>query len=1029
MDNDKTFADFNLEKPDLDDLADAIPDDELCHYGTPRHSGRYPWGSGEDPYQHSGDFLSRVDKLKAEGMSEKEIADYFEMSTTKFRQSKSIALDERRRQEVARAKSLQADGLNPSEIGRIMGKNESTIRSLLNEDRESRMNRTIKAAETLKKLCDEKGIIDVGTHSEKQLGISREKMGTALEILQGQGYVVYNRRMPQATNKGKTTTLKLLCPPGTPYSAVYGKDVKIHMIDDYISRDGGETLEPSFRYPESLDSKRLQIVYAEDGGKEKDGLIELRRGVKDISLGGSTYAQVRIMVDGTHYIKGMAVYSDDLPPGIDVRFNTNKSKSKPMKGFDEEGRPSSDMGVLKAVKNDPENPFGSAIKENGGQRYYDDPNGKYTDPMTGHKQSLSVINKRADQGDWGEWSHELPSQFLSKQPIRTIKKQVTLAEKDVQDEYDEIMSMTNPTIKRYMLKSFSDGCDTAASHLKAAAFPGQKYKVILPMPSLKDDEVYNPDLPDGTQVALVRFPHGGTFEIPILTVNNNNKESRDHLGSTPSDAIAINSTVAQRLSGADFDGDTVMVIPLSNKVQISSTRPLKGLVGFDPSDEYGPDQPPVVDPDGTEHYFRAGREYPIMKNTQTQMGRVSNLITDMTLRGATEDELARAVRHSMVVIDAEKHKLDYRQSEIDNGIPELRNKYLKHTDPITGKESHGGSTIISQAKAEVQNIPERKEGAFYRKDTGDILRVLDEEDEIYVDDKTGEVFQGKKGVGTRYIDPKTGEKLYHDTNRTFIRVKAPVGKDGKLVKVSGYVKDGKYYYKDPETKEYVQVTNPKDIFVEKATSTAVKMDLVKDARQLSSGTPQEEIYAEYANMLKAMANKARKEYLTVEETAYSPSARVLYSDQVDSLNEKLNQAEMNAPRERQAQVIANTALKAIKQDNPHLSSEEYRKLSQKELSRARAKVGAKRSPIVISDKEWEAIQAGAISHSKLEKIIKYVDDKRLKELAMPKQTSKLSASKVSRLKAMASSGYTTNEIAETLGVSTSTVAKYLSGKE
>lgn len=1028
MKDEKELADFNLEKPDLDDLADSIPDDELRHYGTPRHSGRYPWGSGEDPYQHSGDFLSRVDKLKDAGMSEKEIADYFEMSTTKYRQSKSIALDERRRQEVARAKSLQSDGLNPSEIGRIMGKNESTIRSLLNEDRESRMNRTVKAAENLKKLCDEKGIIDVGTHSEKQLGISREKMGTALEILQGQGYVVYNKRMPQATNKGKTTTLKLLCPPGTPYSAVYKNDVKINMIDDYISRDGGDTLEPSFRYPESLDSKRLQIVYAEDGGKDRDGLIELRRGVKDISLGGSTYAQVRIMVDGTHYIKGMAVYSDDLPPGIDVRFNTNKSKSKPMKGFDEEGKPNSDMGVLKAVKKDPENPFGSAIKENGGQRYYDDPNGKYTDPMTGHKQSLSVINKRADQGDWGDWSHELPSQFLSKQPIRTIKKQITLAEKDVQDEYDEIMSMTNPTIKKYMLESFADSCDSASTHLKAAAFPGQKYKVILPMPSLKDNEVYNPDLPDGTQVALVRFPHGGTFEIPILTVNNNNKESRDHLGLTPTDAIAINANVAQRLSGADFDGDTVMVIPLSDKVRVNSSRPLAGLVGFDPSDSYGPDEV-KTDANGEEHYYRAGREYKIMKNTQNQMGRISNLITDMTLRGANEDEIARAVRHSMVVIDAEKHKLDYHQSEIENNIAELRQKYQEHIDPVRGTKSYGASTLISQAKAEVSDIPERKEGAFYRKDTGDILRVLDEEDQIYVDDKTGEVFQGKKGVGTRYIDPKTGEKLYHETNRTYIRVNAPVGSEGRIVKVSGYVKDGKYYYKDPETKEYIQVTNPKDIFLEKAKSTAAKMDLVKDARQLSSGTPQEEIYAEYANMLKAMANRARKQSLNIEQIMYSPSARSLYSDQVDSLNEKLNQAEMNAPRERQAQAIANTAIKAKKQDNPHMSSEELKKLSQKELSRARAKVGAKRSPIIISDKEWEAIQAGAISPTKLSNIIKYVDDKRLKELAMPRERNTLSTSKVSRLKAMASAGYTTSEIANTLGVSTSTVSKYLSGKE
>ena len=53
----------------------------------------------------------------------------------------------------------------------------------------------------------------------------------------------------------------------------------------------------------------------------------------------------------------------------------------------------------------------------------------------------------------------------------------------------------------------------------------------------------------------------------------------------------------------------------------------------------------------------SGQKIKIMKNTQTEMGKISNLITDMTLKGATQDELARAVRHSMVVIDAEKHMI------------------------------------------------------------------------------------------------------------------------------------------------------------------------------------------------------------------------------------------------------------------------------------------------------------------------------------------------------------------------------------
>lgn len=301
-------------------------------------------------------------------------------------------------------------------------------------------------------------------------------------------------------------------------------------MKDYVSHDDGETFDPKFVYPKSMDSKRLQIRYSEDGGELKDGVVEIRRGVDDLSLGESHYAQVRILVDGSHYIKGMAVYSDDLPDGVDVVFNTNKKKGTPK------------MDVLKPIKDDPDNPFGSLIKEGvndpdnptsvkGGQSYYYDKNGK---------KQLSLINKRAEEGDWGEWADKLPSQFLSKQSRTLIKKQLNLAAADKQSEFDEICSLTNPTVKKALLKSFADDCDAAAVHLQAAALPRQKYQVILPLTSIKDNEVYAPNYKNGETVALVRYPHGGTFEIPVLTVNNKQAEGRRVLGNTPADAIGIN---------------------------------------------------------------------------------------------------------------------------------------------------------------------------------------------------------------------------------------------------------------------------------------------------------------------------------------------------------------------------------------------------------------------------------------------------------------------------------------------------------
>lgn len=896
----------------------SIAEDILMHYGTPRHSGRYPWGSGDNPYQRSGDFLSRIEELKNQGLTETEIAKAMGMSTTQYRAQKSLAKDERRALDVARAKSLREDGLSLNEIAREMGfANDSSVRSLLNERSEARMNQAKKTAEFLKEQIAEKGMIDVGTGVERELGISKEKLKEALAILEAEGYPVYGGRIQQATNPGKHTTLQVVCPPGTEHKEIYDYD-NIHSVKDYISYDDGESFRKSFVYPESMDSSRLKIRYAEDGGIEKDGVIEIRRGVEDLSLGESHYAQVRILVDGNRYLKGMAVYSDDLPDGVDVVFNTNKKQ----------GTPTGD--VLKKITNDPENPFGSLIKEHGGQSYYDDPNGKYTDPVTGKKQSLSLINKRAEEGDWGEWSDHLPSQFLSKQSMTLINKQLDLATKDKFAEFDEICSLTNPTVKKALLKSFADDCDSAAVHLQAAALPRQKYQVILPVTDMKDDEVYAPNYKNGEKVALIRYPHGGTFEIPILTVNNKQPTAKRMLDNAL-DAIGINSKVAERLSGADFDGDTVMVIPTGGKVKVTSTPPLKGLEGFDPKLEYGGKKEGTFKP---------------MKNTQTEMGKISNLITDMTLKGATQDELARAVRHSMVVIDAEKHKLDYKQSERDNGISALKKKYQGTVDE-NGRYHEGAATLISRAKSETSVL---------------------------------------KRKGSPIIDKETGEQRYKEVYEEY------TDKNGK-VKVR--------------------------------TQASTKMAETKDARTLSSGTPQEEAYADYANNMKSLANRARREMMNTGKIAYSASAKRTYQAEVDSLEAKLNVALKNAPRERQAQILANAAVKAKKQENPDMTKGEIKKANQQALTAARNSVGAKREPILITDREWEAIQAGAISENRLTQIINNVDTDKLRQRATPRATTTLSSAKVNKIASMNASGYTTAEIAEALGVSASTVSKYL----
>lgn len=921
----------------------SLTDDILMHYGMPRRSGRYPWGSGDNPYQHSGDFLSRVEEMKksnftftdADGKTytgEVAIAKSMGLSTTQFRTQMSLAKDERRSQDVATSKALREKGYSLNEIAEKMGfANDSSVRSLLNESSEARMNQAKQTAEFLKQQIAEKGMIDVGTGVERELGISKEKMNQALYILEMEGYPVYGGGVPQVTNPGKQTNIKVLCPPGTEHKEIYNFE-NVHSVRDYVSHDGGETFD-KFVYPKSMDSSRLKIRYAEEGGIDKDGVIEIRRGVQDLSLGDSHYAQVRILVDGNRYLKGMAVYSDDLPDGVDVLFNTNKKK----------GTPTSD--VLKKVKDDPDNPFGSLIKA-GGQSYYTDENGE---------RQLSLVNKRAEEGDWGEWADKLPSQFLSKQPLHLVNKQLNLAAADKMAEYDEICSLTNPIVKKSLLKSFADDCDSAAVHLQAAALPRQKYQVILPITSMKDNEVYAPNYKNGETVALIRYPHGGTFEIPILTVNNKQADAKRILGTTPKDAIGINKKVADRLSGADFDGDTVMVIPCNSKnskVRINSTRPFEELEKFDNKMEYGPDssEPVKVDSKGREYYTRNGKMYQRMNNTQKEMGVISNLITDMTLKGATNEELIRAVKHSMVVIDAEKHKLDYKQSEMDNAISSLKKKYQGRYDE-DGKYHEGASTLISRAKSET-SVPKRQ--------------------------------------GSPTINPETGEYVWKTAdNLTYV---------------------------DKKTGKTVNRTQPSSQMAE-----------AKDAYSLVSGMDSrvEVAYANYANKMKALGNQARLEILSTGKVPYSASAKEAYQAEVDSLNAKLNIALKNAPRERQAQTMANATVAAKKQDNPDMTKGELKKASQQALTQARAAVGAKRETIQITDREWEAIQAGAISESKLTQIIDNVDMDSLRQRATPRATTTLSGAKQAKIASMSASGYSTAEIAEALGVSTSTVSNYL----
>ncbi len=929
--------------------------DSIVHYGMPRRSGRYPWGSGENPYQHSSDFISRHDELKKKGLSEVEIAAAMgcareeggKPSTAILRAQLAIAKAERFSYQYDTAKSMREDGRTYQEIADRLGlAGESSARALLASDPEKR-SKSFATAETLKSLVDEKGFIDVGLGVEHELHLSETKLKESLEILRQEGYEVYSVGLKQVTNERQQTPLRVVCPPGTTYGEVYKRMEAgdIHSVVDYTNVKQGDLTRDSPERPVSINSDRVFVRYGDQGGEAKDGLIEIRPGVKDLDLGGSTYAQVRIGIDDTHYMKGMCIYGDpkDFPKGCDIIFNSNKPS-----GSDKDT-------VFKAMKRDKEtgqvdkdNPFGALIKENG-QSYYVGDDGK---------KHLSPINKIREEGDWTKWEQGLPHQFLAKQKIPLIRQQLDKAYADKRAEFEEIMSLSNPIVKRHYLREFGDQCDADAVKMKGASLPGQRWKVLIPTTHLKDNEVYCPTHKDGEEVALIRFPHQGTYEIPICRVNNKQTDVKKMLGNAE-DAVAINKKVADRLSGADFDGDTVIVVPVGKTpaTRITSTPLLEGLVGFDPKTAYATTRVKTgkKDENGNDIYQyigKNGKPVKIMTDTNNQMGRISNLVTDMTIKGATNDELARATRHAQVVIDAEKHKLDYRASYKDNGIASLKKKYQGRVED--GRYTEAASTIFSRAKAEI-DVPETK--------------------------------------GNPRIDPKTGRYLWEEkeTGRTY------VDKSGKVVP---------------------------------ATKKAHQMDAVTDAHKLSSGHPKEEAYADYANRLKALANSARKEYMATTRPKQNKEAAKKYAVEVQALKDRLALSEANSPRERQAQVLAGSIAQAKKKANPDMTKSEYKKVAARELARARVRVGsnAKYTRIKISDREWEAIQAGAVSSTMLEKIMSHSDPDVLRKLATPRTFTTLSPAKVSKVKMMAQSHYTLAEIAEALGVSTSTISNVLNGE-
>ncbi len=912
----------------MDDVFDA--EDEFLEHvgrsvldGAPIGSGRYRYGSGDSAYQHVKNFQTTVRSLRKKGMTDTQIAKSMQMNSSEFRAKISQNREQIHAYEVAMAKKLafdpQTGNRKMSNVAIAMRlykdpKKESTVRNLLQEGMKRQNKIFENTKNTLVEELEKHRMLDVGPGVELNLGISETRLKNVLTQMEKEGYTVHRKfavdQYGKATNQ--KTTIKVLTKGDIPTKEVYEHmDEIVPAGMDHFSDDRGETYKVR-KPPESVSSDRVYIRYAEQGGTEKDGVIEVRRGVKDLSLGNANYAQVRIAVDGTHYLKGMCLYSDDIPKGYDIVFNTNKHEGTPKINSDPNGK-----SVLKEMKKDPANPFGANIlPENkltlARNRTWTDDDGNE------HESAIRIVN---EEGKWNDWSKNISAQMLSKQPPALAKRQLDLTYAAKREQLNDILALTNPTVKKKLLADFADGCDSDAVHLKAYGFPGQAGKVILPVETLPPNQIYAPSYKTGTEVVLIRYPHASITEIPSLTVNNNHKDSKRILGQAI-DAVGISPKVAQQLSGADFDGDTVYVIP-NNHGDIKHAKQFEALRDFDTKEAYP--------------------GYPGMKvishaHQQKQMGVVTNLITDMTIANAKPDEIVRAIKHSMVIIDSEKHKLDWKRSEQENDIRALIEKYQVKADGSVG----GASTLISRAKSKTYINQRRYKG----------------------------------------IDPITGEKIYEDTGKT--------NWQGKIVQ-----------------------------------ETSTQMADTKDARSLISGHNAmiERVYAKYANQMKDLALEARRELMRTPNLKYNPEAKKMYADEVESLQSKLTIAKQNAPLERQALILANVAVKQYLFDNPELKNDHgaLKKLKGRTLNEKRQVTGALKQRVKFTDREWEAVQAGAVHDTFLKDLLRNADSKQVKQLSMPKGKTTISPARKQRIEQMLSLGYTQGDVADMLDISVSSV--------
>ena len=77
-------------------------------------------------------------------------------------------------------------------------------------------------------------------------------------------------------------------------------------------------------------------------------------------------------------------------------------------------------------------------------------------------------------------------------------------------------------------------------------------------------------------------------------------------------------------------------------------------------------------------HYKVGNEIDILEDfdQKGEIELIAELLSNMTVKGATDAETGRAIRYSMVVANAKEQHLNWKQSRADEGIDILCRKYM-----------------------------------------------------------------------------------------------------------------------------------------------------------------------------------------------------------------------------------------------------------------------------------------------------------------------------------------------------------------